>query len=87
MMEVIGRLNGKEMQRDSAGNMIFSVPQTIAYLSSFAELLPGDVISTGTPAGVGFTKKPPLYMEPGDVFEVEISSVGVLRNPVIDEPR
>ena len=86
-MTVIGRLNGKEMQRDSVANMIFSIPEIIAYVSSFTELVPGDVIVTGTPAGVGFTKKPPLYLKPGDNFEVEIAGVGVLRNSVIDEPR
>jgi 2-keto-4-pentenoate hydratase/2-oxohepta-3-ene-1,7-dioic acid hydratase in catechol pathway len=85
-MEVIGKLNGEELQRDSTANMIFTVPQLIAYVSSWTELLPGDVIVTGTPAGVGFTKKPPLYMKDGDVFEVEIPLVGVLRNPVIEEP-
>lgn len=85
-MKVIGRLNGVEMQNDSVGNMIFSIPQLIAYASSFLELLPGDVIVTGTPAGVGFTKQPPLYMRSGDTFEVEITGVGVLRNSVIDEP-
>lgn len=84
-MEVIGRLNGKEMQRDSVANMIFSIPEMIAYMSTFIELLPGDVIVTGTPAGVGFTKKPPLFMKPGDMFEVECTGVGVLSNPVIDE--
>jgi 2-keto-4-pentenoate hydratase/2-oxohepta-3-ene-1,7-dioic acid hydratase in catechol pathway len=84
-MEVIGRLNGQVLQRDRAANMIFSVPQIIAYISTFATLLPGDVIVTGTPAGVGFTRKPPLYMVPGDVFEVEITGVGVLSNPVVDE--
>ena len=67
--------------------MIFSIPEIIAYASSFTELVPGDVIVTGTPAGVGFTKKPPLYLKPGDNFEVEIAGVGVLRNSVIDEPR
>jgi 2-keto-4-pentenoate hydratase/2-oxohepta-3-ene-1,7-dioic acid hydratase in catechol pathway len=86
-MEVIGRLNGKEMQHDSTENMIFTVPQIIAYVSSWTELLPGDVIVTGTPAGVGFTRKPPVYMKADDVFEVEISKVGVLRNQVIEEPR
>lgn len=84
-MEVVGRLNGREMQRDSAANMIFSLPQLLAYISTFTTLLPGDVIVTGTPAGVGFTRKPPVWLQPGDVFEVDISGVGVLRNPVIDE--
>ena len=85
-MEVIGRLNGREMQRDKAANMIFSVPQTIAYISTFTTLLPGDVIVTGTPAGVGFTRKPPVWLTPGDRFEVEITGVGVLSNAVVDEP-
>src|SRR5690554_285854 len=81
-MMVTGRLNGEQVQGDSAANMIFSVAQTISYLSTFTELLPGDVISTGTPSGVGFSRKPPLYLRPGDVFEVDISGVGLLRNPV-----
>ena len=84
-MDVIGRLNGREMQRDSARNMIFSVPQQIAYISTFTELLPGDVIVTGTPAGVGFTRQPPVWLAPGDRFEVEITGVGVLANDVVDE--
>jgi 2-keto-4-pentenoate hydratase/2-oxohepta-3-ene-1,7-dioic acid hydratase in catechol pathway len=86
-MDVIGRLNGREMQRDSAAHMIFSVPQQIAYISTFTTLLPGDVIVTGTPAGVGFTRNPPVWLTPGDRFEVEISGVGVLSNTVMDEER
>jgi 2-keto-4-pentenoate hydratase/2-oxohepta-3-ene-1,7-dioic acid hydratase in catechol pathway len=74
------------MQRDSAANMIFSVPQQIAYLSTFTTLLPGDVIVTGTPAGVGFTRTPPVWLQPGDRFDVEVTGVGVLSNPVIEEP-
>jgi 2-keto-4-pentenoate hydratase/2-oxohepta-3-ene-1,7-dioic acid hydratase in catechol pathway len=62
--------------------MIFSIPQIIAYLSTFTELLPGDVIATGTPAGVGMSRKPPRYLREGDVFEVAISGLGELRNPV-----
>jgi 2-keto-4-pentenoate hydratase/2-oxohepta-3-ene-1,7-dioic acid hydratase in catechol pathway len=85
-MEVIGRLNGREMQRDSAANMIFSVPQLVSYISTFTTLLPGDVIVTGTPAGVGFTRNPPVWLSPGDRFEVEITGVGVLRNTVVEEP-
>lgn len=84
-MSVTGRLNGEIVQSDCAGNMIFTVAQLIAYLSTFTELLPGDVISTGTPAGVGMSKKPPRYLREGDVFEVEISGLGVLRNPVLNE--
>jgi 2-keto-4-pentenoate hydratase/2-oxohepta-3-ene-1,7-dioic acid hydratase in catechol pathway len=81
-MRIIGRLNGETMQDDLGTNMIFTVAQVIAYLSTFTELMPGDVIATGTPAGVGFTRKPPRYLRPGDVFEVDISGVGVLRNSV-----
>ncbi|MBO9353989.1 5-carboxymethyl-2-hydroxymuconate isomerase [Bordetella petrii] len=81
-MRIVGRLNGEQMQNDLGKNMIFTVPQIIAYLSTFTELVPGDIIATGTPAGVGFTRKPPRYLRPGDVFEVDISRVGVLRNSV-----
>ncbi|TCT09424.1 fumarylacetoacetate hydrolase family protein [Paralcaligenes ureilyticus] len=84
-MTVIGRLNGAQVQSDTVAHMIFSVPELIAYVSTFTELEPGDVISTGTPAGVGLSRKPPLFLKSGDVFEVEISGVGVLRNSVIDE--
>ena len=85
-MTVIGRLNGVEMQNDTAAQMIFSVPELISYISTFTELVPGDVISTGTPAGVGLTRKPQRFLKAGDVFEVDISGIGVLRNPVIDDP-
>lgn len=84
-LEVIGRLNGEVLQRDVVHNMIFPLAKLIAYASTFTELLPGDVLVTGTPAGVGFTKKPPLYLRPGDVFEVEVTGVGILRNPVVEE--
>ncbi|CAB3807043.1 hypothetical protein LMG28614_06524 [Paraburkholderia ultramafica] len=81
-MTVAGRLNGETVQHDSGANMIFSIPQIIAYLSTFTELLPGDVIATGTPAGVGMSRKPQRYLREGDVFEVAISGLGELRNPV-----
>lgn len=84
-MEVIGRLNGQELQRDKVSEMIFSLPQIISYITSFTLLSPGDVIATGTPAGVGLGKKPPLWMKAGDVFEVEITGLGVLRNRVADD--
>lgn len=84
-MDVIGRLNGRELQRDSGANMIFSVARTIAYVTTFTELLPGDVLVMGTPAGVGFTRDPPLWLVPGDRFEVEITGVGTLSNPIVDE--
>ena len=65
--------------------LIFSIPRLIEYSSTIFDLVPGDVIATGTPAGVGFTRKPPIFLKPGDVVEVEIEQIGVPRNPVIDE--
>ncbi len=77
------RLNGKVMQTTSTDDMIFSVAQQIEYASTIFTLVPGDVIVTGTPGGVGWSKKPPLFMVPGDVVEVEIEAIGVLRNPIV----
>jgi len=79
------RLNGVVMQDESVGELCFDVPQLIEYCSLFAELLPGDVIVTGTPGGVGAGRKPPLWMKAGDTIEVEISGIGKLRNPVVAE--
>ena len=76
------RLNGTEMQRSGVDMLIHSVPELIAFCSEFTNLEPGDVIATGTPEGVGHRRTPPLWMKPGDVLEVEISSIGVLRNPI-----
>lgn len=76
------RLNDEVVQTGDTGLMIFSVPQLINYASTIFTLEPGDVIVTGTPAGVGFSRKPPRYMKPGDVVEVEIESIGLLRNPI-----
>lgn len=77
------RLNGQVMQSSDTGNMIFSIPRLINYASTIFTLVPGDVIITGTPAGMGLARKPPLFMKPGDVVEVEIESIGVLRNPIV----
>ncbi|MDR5761377.1 fumarylacetoacetate hydrolase family protein [Caballeronia sp. LZ035] len=82
-----GRLNGEVVQRSGTDDLIFSVPQLIAYLSSFTTLDPGDVIATGTPEGVGMTRKPPRYLREGDVFEVDVSSIGTLANTVANERR
>jgi 2-keto-4-pentenoate hydratase/2-oxohepta-3-ene-1,7-dioic acid hydratase in catechol pathway len=84
-LTLTGKLNGEIMQSASTGDLIFDIPFLISYLSSWSMLKPGDVIATGTPAGVGFTRKPPLWMKAGDVFEIEISSIGILRNTVVDE--
>jgi len=76
------RVNGQTMQDSNTAQMIFNIPQTIAYLSRVMTLEPGDVIFTGTPPGVGFARKPPIFLKPGDVAEIEIEGIGVLRNPV-----
>ena len=86
-LTIEGRLNGEVMQHASTGDLIFDIPFLIEYLSSWTVLKPGDVIATGTPGGVGFTRKPPVWMKAGDVFEIEISSIGILRNTVVDEQR
>ncbi|TSD63848.1 fumarylacetoacetate hydrolase family protein [Inquilinus sp. KBS0705] len=69
-------LNGKSVQDGTTSNLIFNIPNLIAYISQFMTLLPGDVISTGTPAGVGLGMKPPLYLKPGDVVELGIDGIG-----------
>ncbi len=75
-------LNGIEVQRDSTSNMLRTVAEIVEYISSFTQLSPGDVIITGSPGGVGKMKNPPLFMQHGDIVEVEISGIGKLRNIV-----
>ncbi|MFA7585326.1 MAG: fumarylacetoacetate hydrolase family protein [Novosphingobium sp.] len=79
------RLNGELVQDQPVSSMIFDVSAIIAYLSTFTELRPGDVIATGTPAGVGDKRNPPLYLKGGDRLEVSIGTIGTLVNPVVDE--
>lgn len=79
------RLNGKEMQKSGTDQFVFTVPILISYISKFTELVPGDVISTGTPGGVGVQRKPPVFMKPGDTIEVEIDKIGTLVNPIAAE--
>jgi acylpyruvate hydrolase len=79
------RLNGATVQQASTDDMVFSVAQLISILSEAITLLPGDIIVSGTPAGVGMARKPPLFMKHGDVCEVEIEGIGILRNRVEDE--
>jgi 2-keto-4-pentenoate hydratase/2-oxohepta-3-ene-1,7-dioic acid hydratase in catechol pathway len=81
--EVICRVNGQVMQNSNTSDLIFSVAELVSYLSHCMTLLPGTVITTGTPGGVGFARKPPIFLRPGDVVEVEIGGIGTLRNPVI----
>ncbi|WP_299979746.1 fumarylacetoacetate hydrolase family protein [Desulfobacula sp.] len=75
-------LNGNTMQKSNTSDMIFSVAQIISYLSESATLVPGTIILTGTPSGVGFIRKPPVYLGPGDVLETKIDKIGVLKNYV-----
>ena len=73
------------MQDSDTGDMIFSTQRIVSLLSEFMTLEPGDVIATGTPSGVAHARKPPAWMKDGDVVEVEIEGIGVLRNPIVDE--
>ena len=84
-MTLVTRLNGEEMQRAGTDDLLFGVPALIEYMSAIAPLQPGDVISTGTTGGVGFARKPPVWMKAGDTIEIEISGIGSLVNPIIDE--
>jgi|SRR5215469_2185527 len=84
-LQLTTRLNGKVVQQARIGEMIFPIERLVAYVSSFTPLRPGDVICTGTPGGVGFKRQPPLFMEPGDLVEVELSGIGILGNRVQDE--
>jgi 2-keto-4-pentenoate hydratase/2-oxohepta-3-ene-1,7-dioic acid hydratase in catechol pathway len=84
-MELTTRVNGQVVQRAPTSDLVFDVPSLIAYISTFTTLEPGDVIATGTPSGVGDKRDPPLYLRPGDTLEVEISGIGTLRHPVVDE--
>ena len=77
------RLNGQVMQDSNTEQMIFRVGEVLAYLSQVFTLEPGDLVFTGTPSGVGFVRKPPVFLKGGDVVEVEIGGLGVLRNPVV----
>jgi 2-keto-4-pentenoate hydratase/2-oxohepta-3-ene-1,7-dioic acid hydratase in catechol pathway len=79
------RVNGQVVQDATIDQMIFDIPRQIEYCSSFTRLEPGDVIVTGTPGGVGAKRTPPLWLKPGDIVEVEIDKLGVLRNGVADE--
>ncbi len=83
--KLLTRLNGQIVQSTSIGDLLFDIPALIEYLSVITELQPGDVIATGTPAGVGLFREPQLWMKPGDKIEIEISNVGLLSNVISDE--
>ena len=84
-LQLTTRLNGEVMQSASTSQMIFDIPRTIEYLSSFTTLRPGDVVATGTPGGVGFARTPPVWLAPGDLIEVTIEGVGRIANRVVAE--
>jgi 2-keto-4-pentenoate hydratase/2-oxohepta-3-ene-1,7-dioic acid hydratase in catechol pathway len=81
------RLNGQQVQHSTTDKLIYSIPQIIAFCSDFTALSAGDIIATGTPEGVGHSRKPPLWMKPGDTLEVEITGIGTLRARIVDEQR
>ena len=85
VMSLVTRLNGEEMQRATSDDLIFGVPELMAYITTFTELVPGDGVVTGTTGGVGAYRTPPVWMKEGDTVEIDISGVGVLQNPIINE--
>jgi 2-keto-4-pentenoate hydratase/2-oxohepta-3-ene-1,7-dioic acid hydratase in catechol pathway len=84
-LDISIRINGEVLQNSNTRELIFKIPELIAYLSSVVTLEPGDVVSTGTPSGVGFARKPPRFLRPGDDVVVRVDQIGELRNPVIAE--
>jgi len=84
-LRVVQRLNGEILQDGNTADLLFGVRELVAHASSVFTLEPGDLILTGTPSGVGYARTPPLALHDGDVVEVEIDAIGVLRNPVVAE--
>ena len=84
-LTLMTRLNGKEMQHATTDDLLFSIPQLIHYLTTVTELVPGDVIVSGTTGGVGCYRNPPVFMKEGDIIEIELDKIGVLRNPIVNE--
>ena len=84
-LKIESRLNGKVMQSDNTDNMMFPIVEMLVYITQGMTLEPGDVVFTGTPSGVGHARQPPVWMKNGDVCEIEIAGIGVLRNPIADE--
>ena len=84
-LSLVTRLNGQEMQRAKLDDLLFGVPELVAYISTFLPLEPGDIVATGTTSGVGLFREPPVWMKPGDTIEVEIDRLGTLSNGIVDE--
>lgn len=84
-LKIASKLNGRVMQSDDTMNMMVSVADALVLLSEVLTLEPGDVIAMGTPAGVGYARTPPVWMQPGDTIEIEIEGIGLLSNPIVQE--
>jgi 2-keto-4-pentenoate hydratase/2-oxohepta-3-ene-1,7-dioic acid hydratase in catechol pathway len=84
-LDISMTINGEVLQSSNTRNLIFKIPDLVSFLSSVFTLEPGDVVSTGTPAGVGFARKPPRFLRPGDDVVVKVAGIGELRNPVVAE--
>jgi acylpyruvate hydrolase len=82
-LHIESRLNGTVMQSSTTQNLVYKIPSIMAWVTKYLTLHPGDYVMTGTPAGVGVFRKPPVFMKPGDVIEVSIEGLGTLRNPVV----
>jgi acylpyruvate hydrolase len=82
-LSISARVNGATLQDSNTSKMIFHVPELVEFISASITLEPGDIIATGTPEGVGAFRTPPIFLKPGDVVEIEIQNLGVLRNPVV----
>lgn len=83
-LRITTRVNGQTLQDSSTANLIFRIPELLQYITASITLEPGDIIATGTPVGVGYFRKPPIFLKAGDVVEVEIERLGMLRNPVVE---
>ena len=84
-LDISLRIGGEVLQKSNTRELIFKIPELIEYLSSVFTLEPGDIVSTGTPAGVGFTRNPPRFLKPGDEAVIQVAGLGELRNPVVAE--
>ncbi|MND74930.1 Ureidoglycolate lyase [compost metagenome] len=84
-LRVVGVLNGEQLQEGALSDLAFDIPHLISYVSKALTWNPGDILATGTPSGIGFKRTPPIFLKPGDIFEVVITQIGTLSNPVIDE--
>ena len=82
-MRLTTRLNGRTMQDGITSEWLFPLPRLLSFLSQVMTLEPGDIVTTGTPAGVGYFRKPQVFMKAGDTIEIEAEEIGVLRNPLI----